>query len=210
MKMQKDKKSLEAKMKAVDEQLANLGLKDIVDTYLNGQIARGCVKMPYCIWLEELRVFAGKMPEVARQATNEVLNDVENGEDHFIQVVFLDFKTTLVNSLMNLENYVSLENLIEELKKTQEPYLMWGIKLGKISNEYTAAITMCVKIDIALAAFFTFKTDEHVKEFYDMLKAEPDGDDLVGDVDRHLKAKMAAAIMTDGLMEMFFGGTSGY
>lgn len=208
MKMQDERQALEKQTAAANEQLVNLGLKDTVDSFLNTQNAREIIDVDYTGWVKGLRVFASKMPEVAKSATDSLLKDIEEAREDFVKFVYMSFKTSLIGALKELETYVSLENLLVEMKSNPARELMWGVKLCDRSNQLLEEISSEVRVDIAEVTFYALESDEEVERFSDILGAEPDGEVLMIKLSRRLAAQEAQTIMAEGLMGMFFDAMS--
>ena len=184
-------KSLEEMKNAVDQQLKNLGMLDTVNEFLNTKEAKDAVLRISTSWLEGLKVFAAKMPAGAETATGKYLEMAEESMKSVEEFTSLMFKRHMSGVFKQMLDTTTIEVLQEKLQNLSPAVKqLWLGILGKEARDMIDDITMPVKVDIAEKAFFTFEKDADVEAFYQALKSEPDGDELVANVDMRLSLRM--------------------
>ena len=197
-----EKKSLETRKHEANLKLEELGVLDTVNAFLATQEAKAEVGAVFDNYLNGLKEFAAKMPDVAKEVTSKILEDIEKGKSDCVEAIFLYFKIVMGDTMTDKVPYVIREqkthlNLSDGLKK------LWLEKIKKDAQELCEVASTTVKIDIAEVAFSTFKTKEHVEVLYDVLKAEPNGNALVALMKRRLRSIAARNLMM--MMNPFFG-----
>ena len=187
-----EKKSLENRLHEADLKLEELGGLDAVNAFLATQEAKAEVGAVYDNWRNDMSVFAAKMPEVAHGVTDKVLKAIEMGKNDFEKASFLYFKTLMGDAMA-----------VKPVDFASGHKMLCLDTLKSMAQEVCEKLTATVKIDIAEVAFFTFETKEHVDALYDVLKAEPNGNELVALMKRRLRIIAARSLMM--MMNPFFG-----
>ena len=197
-----EKKSLETRKHEANLKLEELGVLDTVNAFLATQEAKTEVDAVFDNYLNGLKAFAAKMPDVAKEVTSKILEDIEKGKSDFVEVTFLYFKSVMGDTMTDMAAYVIQEhmkhlNLTDGLKK------LWLDTIKKDAQALCEVASMTAKADIAENAFATFKTKEHVDAFIEALLTEPNGDVLMCVVKDRLRIIVARSLMM--MMNPFFG-----
>lgn len=196
-------------MAAVEEQLIAMQLKETVDKHLNTQDARSTAENVFIDLMESLRTFAGKMPAVAHAETAKVLDEIEQKKEVFVEFVFMNFKRSLVAALKVLEGYVSLENLLVEIKTNPGRKQMWNICIMNDALEEAKKLEIAAKVEIADTAVNTFAELDTYAKIYatqnlgDVLADDPDYQVIMDQLIARWAKQDALAATFAG---MFFGG----
>ena len=197
-----EKKSLETRKHEANLKLEELRLLDTVNAFLATQEAKAEVDAVFDNYLNGLKEFAAKMPDVAKEVTSKILEDIEKGKSDFVEVTFLYFKSVMGDTMTDMAAYVIQEhmkhlNLTDGLKK------LWLETIKKDAQALCEVASMTAKADIAEDAFATFKTTAHVDAFIEALQTEPNGDVLMSVVECRLHTRVARSVRL--LMNPFFG-----
>ena len=163
-----EKKSLETRKHEDNLKFEELGIQDILNDFLATQEAKDEVGNVYDNWLNGLKEFAHKMPEISWAATGEFLEAVKERKQAFVDLSFLYFKRVMgeIMSDKPVEITADFRKLCLEILNGQ-------------AQKRCEAVTLAVKADVADVAFVTFKTHEQVEEYNRVLHAEPDSYELV-------------------------------
>ena len=189
-----------------NEHLYAIGLIDTVDTYLNSEDAHAIVGAAYDNWINSLKEFVGKLPEVAREAAMKVVEDADSTKEDFRPAIYLGFKQNLSESLVVLESYASIENLVAEMKENPGRNQMWGIKLANLCKMLLEVADERVKFNIIIEAIGMTGNIEDQMALSEVIVKEPNGMALMAEIDRRMYADEAASAPASSLMSAIFGG----
>ena len=187
-----EKNFLENRLHGANLKLEELGVLDTVNAFLATKETKAEVDAMFDNYLNGLKAFAAKMPNVAKGVTSKILEDVEKGKSDFVEVTFLYFK-------MHMGDVMDVKAV--DFASGHKMLCLETIK--KDAQELCEAASMTAKADIAENAFATFKTKEHVDAFIEALLTEPNGDVLMCVVKDRLRIIVARSLMM--MMNPFFG-----
>jgi len=176
---------LEEKTAAVDKRLVALGIKDTVNEFLNSAQTKADVESIFTTWLNDLKAYVGKMPEVCHAATDKFLEDIEKGKETFMYAVSLEFKCSQVGVWQDMKDRMHWGSMEEKLNTPIIKQLWRGI-VCSTARDLISGMNMTAKVEIAVEAHSAVENSEQANAFVDVLEAEPEGETLAALVGREV------------------------
>ena len=195
MEMNAKKMGFEDMMQAADKRLMELGLQDTVNMFLATQEAKDAVAAVFDGWLEVLKEYADKMPDVARADTIKYAENLKKGQKGFEESVFLYFKKSLGDTIARLAAYVAQERE-NKMELTLELKQLWLGTLSKQARDMADGIEVPAKADLTCVAITTIKQAEDMDALFDVMQEDPNSTKLMTVVD----ARVTAARIVQGML----------